>query len=300
MSHTPPRRFWLDDADAAARIEAADADPEVKSIARALRTEGLAVVREAASPALCRRVIDDYARYGELHRDYVRSNLTEEGRERRLVNFHLWSEPAAELGVNPRVMRALDFIFDGPATVYTSLTFKYGTQQPVHRDTPHFATWPHKMFVGVWTALEDVHPDAGPLFYHPGGQHFVLDPQQYMREAEQREPDASVRDRLLLALDLYNGDVIRRSTALCEPKQLEMRAGDTVIWHPELPHGGSPARDPGRTRWSSVFHCAPVDVQVHQHDRFFLHSGDAAPADRYGYFERHGRQFAVSGEVGFM
>jgi phytanoyl-CoA hydroxylase len=145
-----------------------------------------------------------------------------------------------------------------------------------------------------------VHPDAGPLFYHPGGHRFVLDPKQFLRDAEQRLPEGSERDRLLMALDLYNGEVIRRSTALCEPRRLEMKAGDTVIWHPELPHGGSPANDPSRTRWSSVFHCAPVDVQVHQHDRFFLHDGEAAPADRYGYFERNGRQFAVSGEVAYM
>ncbi len=296
----PNRRFWLDDDTALERIDRAAVSAEIKAIARDLCIEGIAVIRAAVSPALCERVIRDYGRYVELHRDYVRSNLTETGREKRLVNFHLWSEPSAQLGANPRIMNALDFIFDAPAAVYTSLTFKYGTQQPVHRDTPHFATWPPLMFVGVWTALEDVAPSAGPLFYHPRAHRFKLAPAEHMRQAEARLPDAPLRDQTLMALDLYNGDVIRKSTELVAPVTLDMRVGDTVIWHPDMPHGGSPAHDPARTRWSSVFHCAPVDVQVHQHDRFFTHHGEHAPPDRYGFFERMGRQFAVSGEVGYM
>jgi hypothetical protein len=81
---------------------------------------------------------------------------------------------------------------------------------------------------------------------------------------------------------------------------LDMAVGDTVIWHPDMPHGGSQASDPSRTRWSSVFHCSPMDVQVHQHDRFFTHNDSSPPSDRYGYFERFGRPVAVSGEVGYM
>ncbi|MBT9486715.1 MAG: phytanoyl-CoA dioxygenase family protein [Rubrivivax sp.] len=293
-------QFWLDDVDALDRIAIADVSDEIKGIARDLATEGIAVLRGANSPDLCKHVIADYGRYVELHRDYVRGNLTEHGREKRLVNFHLWSEPAAQLASNPRIMAALDFVFASPAAVYTSLTFKYGTQQPVHRDTPHFATWPLRMFAGVWTALEDVSPDAGPLFYHPGSHRLAIDPAQYMAEARSRIPDGSERDQLLMALDLYNGEVIRRSTSASAPKILDLRAGDTVIWHPELPHGGSPANNPDLTRWSSVFHCAPVAVQVHQHDRFFLHAGETPPPDRYGYFERFGRHFAVSGEVAYM
>ena len=300
MTVMTPRRFWLDDDDALARITAADVPDEVKGIARDLHLEGIAVVRGANDPELCARVIQDYHRYADQHRDYVRTNLTEAGREKRLVNFHLWSEPAAQLGTNPRILAALDFVFGAQTAVYTSLTFKYGTQQPVHRDTPHFATWPSRMFVGMWTALEDVSPDAGPLFYHPRAHRIAIDPAAHMREAESRLPGAPLRDKLLMALDLYNGDVIRRAEAATPPRLLDMQAGDTVIWHPEMPHGGSPAKDPSLTRWSAVFHCAPVDVQVHQHDRFFTHSGAGAPPDRYGYFERFGRPFAVSGEVAYM
>ncbi len=292
--------WWLDLPDALQRIDRATVSDEAKAVARSLHKDGVAIVRRAHPEELCRQVIEDYGRYISLNADYVRQNLDGLGREKRLVNFHLWSDAAARIGEAPRIMDVLDFVFGQEAAVYSSLTFKYGTQQPVHRDTPHFATWPRQMFVGVWSALEDIAPDAGPLFYHPGAHRFTLAPAEFMRQAETRIPNASEQEKLLLALDLYNGEVIRTAPTVSAPKLLDMRIGDTVIWHPELPHGGSPAQDPVRTRWSIVFHCAPKLIQVHQHDRFFTHSDAVPPPARYGYTLRNGRSIALSGEVAYM
>ena len=153
------------------------------------------MLRKHHSPALCQRVIEDYERFSAENDTYVKQNLDPIGREKRLVNFHLWSEAEAALAIDERVMQALDFFFRQEAAVYSSLTFKYGTQQPVHRDTPHFATWPEKMFVGVWTALEDVDPKAGPLFYHPRAQRFSLDRRVFMQQANLRMPGSSATER---------------------------------------------------------------------------------------------------------
>ena len=292
--------WWLDSSDALERIERAPVASEVKAIARSICTDGVALVREARSVQLCHEVMGDYLRYTAENASYVRENLDSLGREKRLVNFHLWSDAAARIGAAPRLMQALDFLFGQEAAIYSSLTFKFGTQQPVHRDTLHFATWPRRMFVGVWTALEDIDPGAGPLFYHPGAHRFALAPAEFMRQAEARLPDAPIAERLLMALDLYNGEVIRTAPSIAPAKLLDMKAGDVAIWHPELPHGGSAALDPKRTRWSIVFHCSPKAVQVHQHDRFFSHSSSSAPPDRYGYFVKSGRSFAMSGDVAYM
>jgi hypothetical protein len=145
-----------------------------------------------------------------------------------------------------------------------------------------------------------VRPEAGPLFYHAGAHRFSIDPQGHMAAAVQRLPNAGVSEQVLMALDLYNGEVMRRAPTVSDAKSLELDIGDTVIWHPELPHGGSPASDPHHTRWSIVFHCAPANVQVHQHDAFFSHLGPEPPAPRYGYRETNGRKIAVAGEIAFM
>ena len=42
-----------------------------------------------------------------------------------------------------------------------------------------------------------------------------------------------------------------------------------MIWHPELPHGGSEIAERGRTRKSLVFHCAPESSVMYGIDEFF-------------------------------
>lgn len=293
-------QLWIDRHDALERIEAAKVDEAYKQVARDLVRDGLSVLRGWHDKAICGKVIEDYKAWCAQNPDAVAANRDALGHEKRLCNFHHWSASALSIGQNPRIIELLDFLFGHEAGIYTSLTFKYGTQQPSHRDTPHFATWPPNYFVGVWTALDDVHPDSGPLFYHKYGHRFPVDPQRFWQQSADAKPGASKAEQCLRALDLYNGYVGQESAALGEPVMPQMRAGDTIIWHPQTPHGGSPARNPELTRWSIVFHCAPVDIQVHQHDRFFTHHKQDAPPDRYGFVDRGGRRVALAGDVGFM
>ena len=294
-------KLWLDEPDALDRLAKSSADQGMKSIAQDLITDGFTVIRGAVDPKLCDQVVEDYAEYSRHNSSYVQENLDINGREKRLVSFHLWSEAEMKIGTNERTMEVLDYLFGRETCVYTSLTFKYGTQQPIHRDTPHFATWPESQFFGVWTALEDVHVDAGPLQYIPGGHRYRIDQADILRRVIAEFPDMPRGDQLMKALDIYNGEVILRSPNEGRPLQVAaLRKGDTAIWHPQLPHGGYPAANPDLSRWSVVFHCAPTDVQVHQHDRFFSHQGDTPPPPRYGFREAFGRKIAVAGDVAFM
>jgi phytanoyl-CoA hydroxylase len=292
--------LWIDQPRALEKVESAEIGESEKSIARSLITTGLAVVRAAHTSDLCESVVSDYQRFCAGNSDYVRANLDSLGREKRLVNFHHWSDAALQIGTNRSIMSALDFIFGYEASVYTSLTFKYGTQQPAHRDTPHFATWPRGYFVGVWTALEPTTEHNGPLFYHPGAHRFDVNEADFLARARARLPQASDSEQLALALDLYNGEVMQISPTIAGPMKIMANTGDTVIWHPEMPHGGSPATRQMATRWSMVFHCAPVSVQVHQHKEFFGHDKAIEPPARYGYREAYDRKIAEAGGVAFM
>ncbi|MCA8948947.1 MAG: phytanoyl-CoA dioxygenase family protein [Planctomycetes bacterium] len=292
--------LWIDDPDADARIAAAGQPGWLVDAARALARDGLVVLRGAQPRELCERAIADYGDYCGANARYVAANLDGLGHEKRLVNFHRTSEAALALGLNARVMQLLDFVFGAEAGVYTSLTFKYGTQQPVHRDTPHFATWPGRYFCGCWTALRDVDPAAGPLFYYRGAHRPVVAAAPFLAEAKVRNPRAGRAELLALALDLYNGEVIRRAPEWGELVTPELAQGDVVVWHAETPHGGSPAQDPELLRWSIVFHCAPRVVQVHQHDAFFGHVGELPPRPRYGTFDVGGRAVGVTGDTAFM
>ena len=291
---------WVDDPDALQILGSiAVSEWEADALGNLIK-DGLTVLPGMHSPVLCDAVVNDYARFSAERSTYVAENLDSMGREKRLVNFHLWSDNEMQIVTNSRIMSLLDLFFGEPACVYTSLTFKYGTQQPIHRDTPHFATWPQNRFCGVWAALEDVQPGAGPLMYIRGGHRFDVDHRQIMRDVRVNRPDLSPIDQALLALDLYNGRIIDEAPGQGELMVLPIKKGDVVIWHAQAPHGGSPASDPFQSRWSVVAHCAPEAIQVHQHDRFFMHDSDDAPPPRYGYGESYGRSIAASGETAFM
>src|SRR5438477_11266132 len=72
--------------------------------------------------------------------------------------------------LHPRLVPILDELLDGPPVACNSLNFIQGSGQ-----TEHIDSWfmppptPGKMVV-TSVCLEDVHPDAGPLFYLPGSQ----------------------------------------------------------------------------------------------------------------------------------
>lgn len=216
------------------------------------------------------------------------------------MNLHLSSENCRAIGLHPTIMRVLDYLFAARACIYTSLYFEYGTQQPIHRDLPFFETFPRNYFMGVWVALEDIDPAAGPLMYVPRAHRFPCDPHAIYRAEHARDPGRAGAAVVEASLQEYYGRIISGAAAIAAPVTVPLRKGDVAIWHPAMPHGGSPARDPSRTRRSVVFHCSPEAVQVYQQEVFFAHQTGRPPAPRYG-FARHGdRKVALAGETAFQ
>ena len=50
---------------------------------------------------------------------------------------------------------------------------------------------------------------------------------------------------------------------------LPVSKGDIIVWHPMLPHGGSPIKRKKSTRYSIVFHVVPNEMRVYGNDLFF-------------------------------
>ena len=84
--------LWIDRPDALEKLATAKIGEFAKSVAGSLITTGVAIIRGAHEPDICEAVIADYQRYSAQNGDYVRANLDSLGRERRLVNFHRWSD----------------------------------------------------------------------------------------------------------------------------------------------------------------------------------------------------------------
>lgn len=294
--------LWLDEPDARGRVTAACASGQISDAqaiaARELIDTGFTIIHNVVPGVLCDQVVADFARYLRDHSKYAAKCVDAQGRHLRFVNFHSASQAALELGNTPQIMSLLDYLFARPAGIYTSLFFEYGSQQPIHRDSPFFHTFPINYFLGVWFALEDIHPASGPLMYVPGGHRFQVDHRAIFEQVNRESPHLSAKEVLNHALQRYYNIVSAEAVKVAPQCSVVLNKGDCAIWHPMLPHGGERAQNPMLTRKSMVFHCAPVDLQVYQQDAFFM--TDRQPPPRYGFRQFRGRRYAVAGQPCFQ
>lgn len=236
-----------------------DSKMEAMSARRQLESDGFCVLNGVLSSEECDAISTSFDAYVEENRSEADAFLLKTSRHSRLCNMHMVSDAARQAITKPRVMKVLDEFFGDRAYIATSLYFEQSSEQAIHRDTPFFHTRPRMIFAGVWFALEDVHPDAGPLRYFPGGHRIQVTPKT-----------VSSKDEIGAAWTSYCDEIALKAKAMgLSEKTAFINKGDCFIWHPELPHGGSPITSPGKTRKSMVFHCAPESMTMYGAEEFF-------------------------------
>ena len=164
-------------------------------------------------------------------------------------DFGLWrrSEAARTLAQSRVVLAALQDLYGSPAEPFQTLNFSKGSSQPLHADEIHFQTEPADLMIAAWTAMEDVAPEAGPLVVYPGSH--VRDPLYFwdigLEPAKYgvKDPNYAEYEKVVagLALDYERVPVL-------------LKAGETVLFHAGVIHGGSKIEDHERTRYSQVTH----------------------------------------------
>jgi len=184
--------------------------------------------------------------FGIKHlRDCTREEL--QVKHLRLMDWHNLSVAAKKLALHQRVVGFLRHVFREPPVAMQTLTFIHGSEQPTHQDFPYVVPTRYPSHLAAsWIALEDVHPDAGPLGYYPGSHTLPkFDWGDGLFLTEQ-----STRDPLEFAAHLDQG--AERGGLKLEtfcPKK-----GDVFFWHACLAHMGTKVNDPDRTRRSLVTH----------------------------------------------
>jgi phytanoyl-CoA hydroxylase len=249
--------MWIDSAAAFQKLEAKRQQKlltnEEEKIIINLIYDGVAIWRGAQDRVLCDEAVMDFNRF-------LKNNP---GGDNRVVNFHMDSDAALQLACNTRIIRLLSTLFENEAVAYSSLTFAKGTEQPIHRDAPHFTTYPSPYrFFGVWTALEDISIGQGALEYYPGG-HRLAEETPAINWKLTKEQIKQVQER-------YEDKVVAAATGSGLARtQTALNKGDVIIWHPLLPHGGGRILIPGATRYSMVTHYIPHGYRVGGADYYF-------------------------------
>ena len=246
------KMWFLQDASS---IEAASLEPAVKKVLHEIRTHGIGIIKNNISAELCDEANRDF-------RDYCRQSpeserfRDEHSLYERLACLHMVSEAVRHVGFNETTLKVVEAAFGRRAVIVGSLYFDKGSTQSIHRDTPAFFTNPLNHYFGVWNALEDVVPGSGPLIYYQKGHTALSDTELF------GNPSVNARN--------YFEKVVQA----CKAKNLKVveyyaKKGDTLIWHPEMPHGGASILNAGQSRRSIVFHYIPEGVPIHAPDVFF-------------------------------
>lgn len=169
-----------------------------------------------------------------------------QGSSDRIHNSHRLPH-GRKIWLFPPVLEFLrDWFRDEPCACQT-LLYINGSQQGAHQDTIHLTPYPAGYMCGVWVPLEDVQPDSGELFVYPGShrtQRLLAGP----LGLEKVSTDYSTYTK-------FDGAVNAAVSAGGYKRQIYLpKAGQILVWHENLVHGGSRRIDPSITRWSIVSH----------------------------------------------
>lgn len=175
------------------------------------------------------------------------------GLDGRLQDFWKRSPSVQRVATWPRVTEVLRELYGRQPKPFQTLNFCKATEQGAHSDTIHFNSLPPGWMCGVWVALEDIHPDSGPLFV-VAGSHTL--PELTFRDAGVTEPPwedhTAYHQRFYGEYEQFiAAQIAARGLAR---HVLTPRAGEAIVWAANLLHGGSRRADASRSRHSQVTH----------------------------------------------
>lgn len=236
-------RAWFNDVAGDDVPLSLDPAPDADSAQRHLLRWGFCVLHEQLPEDLVDRFrfeLDRAIDTGELA--YRR------GSSDRILGAHTKLPTARSVWLYPPVIDFLQTYFKDTPCACQTLTYVNGSEQAAHQDSIHLTPYPSGFMCGVWVALQDVQENSGELFVYPEshrsgslragelGLHKVVNDDY----AHYHVFDQAIRD--LIEAEGYERLVYR-------PK-----AGQILVWHENLIHGGSPRLDTTRARLSVVSH----------------------------------------------
>ncbi len=191
----------------------------------------------------------------------------------RYIDFHCASIAAKKIMLQREIVSFVGHLLRDRVVALQSLTFMRGSEQWMHQDYAFVVTGIPSHLAAAWIALEDVHPDAGPLAYYPGS-HVIpkfdwgnTSGLHYSKDAPRNEID--FRDHIEAECARAG---LTREVVL-------PRKGDVFLWHGALAHSGSPVRNPTLTRRSFVVHYSSVTANPRAPRR---------PSDKPRWYEYNG------------
>ena len=262
--------LWLDQDNAGAEISArlsnGELEPEQADQLRFFSEHGYLIFDPGLDDALIEDVqksVDHVWKTKPADLAYAMDSpakpmsVADESRDRRtryrIHDLQSHSESALALYLNPEIFRLMRLILGLEAIAIQSLYFEYGSEQMLHRDPVLVPTGAAGHLAAAWIALEDIHPDSGPLVYYPGSHklpYYEFAPGQFMF-------NSATMGKSEIEAGFEFDETQCRKNGLT-PRKLTARKGEVFIWHASLRHGGAEVLRPEMTRNSFVVHFSTI------------------------------------------
>lgn len=169
------------------------------------------------------------------------------GKYVKFLEFHNLSVSGKKLMLHPAIVTFLEAIFDNKTVGMQSLTFRYGSQQPAHQDFAFVKPDVPSHLAASWIALEDIHKDAGPLFYYEGSHK--------IKKFNFGNGILHVHNESKKSTDEFSSYLVDECERLhLKRKTLTIQKGDVLLWHAALVHGGDAIQNESLTRKSFICH----------------------------------------------
>lgn len=166
------------------------------------------------------------------------------GEAYKLNNLFARREEIRAVALAPRLKAALAQLLGGEPLICNSLNFERGSQQAYHIDTWYMPPPVEGCMVVASICLDDVGEDNGAVSYYVGSHK--IPPYRFSDGRLNENPAEMPRCR-----EYLEAEIARRGLKTAE---FRGKAGDVLLWHAQLLHGGTPIRDMARTRRSLVVH----------------------------------------------
>jgi len=175
--------------------------------------------------------------------------------DNKVMHGHKHSPVIKQMMQDEGLKKLLSFVLDKEVMPFQTLNFVKGSGQRAHSDSIHMTTYPLGYLIAAWIALEDIHPDSGPLFYYPGSHKL---PYLLNDEFENYSTKLKLGSKQYSDYEDVTEEILSQNHF---PKEVFLpKKGDVLIWHANLIHGGSPVANPSLTRKSMVVHYYAKDV----------------------------------------
>jgi ectoine hydroxylase-related dioxygenase (phytanoyl-CoA dioxygenase family) len=186
----------------------------------------------------------------------------------RIVESYKHSLACARLAKYPAVIDMLTKLYSATPLPFSTINFIRSTQQPLHSDYVHFGTVPELLLAGSWIALEDIHPDSGPLQVVPGSHKLEI-----FEYAKLLGGAPKALSEIKKQYSIYENWVKKYiEDNHIKPVTPVMKAGDCIIWAANLLHGSPDCLDNSLSRKSQVTHWSFEGVEIHYNPNFSIPS----------------------------